>query len=351
MTQKSELWRKACLPLNSCIQQAIENLDDLAIKIVLVRNEEGILEGTISDGDIRRGLLRGLDLTSPLSEIIHRNPFVVPLGLSRDKVIQLMTINNIQQIPIVNNVQQVVGLHLWEELNALTVRSNKLVIMAGGKGTRLLPYTQDCPKPLVKIAGKPMIEHIIERAKKDGFRHFILSVFYLGHMIEEYFGNGENFGIKIEYIRESKPLGTAGALSLLDPRPDTSIVVTNGDVITDIRYGELLDFHLKHKASATMAVRPHEWQHPFGVVHTSGIDIKSFIEKPVNRTYINAGVYVLDPTTLGSLVFDEHCDMPRLFENLQLQKERTIAYPMHEPWLDVGRPDDLASASNAIKST
>ncbi|PJC68298.1 MAG: nucleotidyl transferase, partial [Zetaproteobacteria bacterium CG_4_8_14_3_um_filter_59_5] len=188
--------------------------------------------------------------------------------------------------------------------------------------------------------GKPMLEHIIERAKLEGFSHFVLAIHYLGHMIEEYFGNGERLNVRIDYLREQSPLGTAGALALLNPVPDAPFVVTNGDIITDIRYGELLDFHIRHESSATMAVRVYEWQHPFGVVQTQGVDIVGFEEKPVARSHINAGVYALNPDALAVLNKDEHCDMPTLFERLQAKDERTVAYPMHEPWLDVGRPDD-----------
>lgn len=345
MSASTELWREATLPLSATMQQAILNLDEISIKIVLVVNESGRLEGTICDGDIRRGLLRGLDMSSPLAEIVHRNALVVPPGLGRDTVMQMMTANKIQQIPIVDEHQHVVGLHLWDEVTTPAARSNLMVIMAGGKGTRLLPYTENCPKPLVPVAGKPMLEHIIERAKSEGFNHLVLAIHYLGHMIEDYFGNGEKLGVTIDYLRESVPLGTAGALGLLNPRPATPFVVTNGDVITDIRYGELLDFHVRHNAMATMAVRLHEWQHPFGVVQTRGIEIVGFEEKPVARSHINAGVYALGPEALNVVSPDAHCDMPTLFERLQAKTMRTVAYPMHEPWLDVGRPDDLNRAN------
>ena len=345
MNNLEKTWRRAILPVDSTIQEAISNLDMVAIKIVLVVNSSNQLEGTISDGDIRRGLLKGLSLSSPIDSIIHRNPFVVPVGLGRDMVMRLMLANKIQQIPEVDDKHQIVGVHLWEQIATPVVRPNVMVIMAGGLGTRLRPHTESCPKPMLPVAGKPMLEHIIERAKLEGFSKFVLAVHYLGHMIEEHFGDGSRFDVQIEYLREKSPLGTAGALSLLNPRPDAAFVVTNGDVITDIRYGELLDFHLRHKASATMAVRVHEWQHPFGVVQTRGIEIVGFEEKPVARSHINAGVYALNPSVLNALLPDARCDMPTLFERVQERAERTVAYPMHEPWLDVGRPDDLAKAN------
>ncbi|PLX51032.1 MAG: nucleotidyl transferase [Desulfobulbaceae bacterium] len=343
-TLTEEIWRQAILPASASCQQAIKNLDLVAIKIVMVVNGVGELEGTISDGDIRRGLLKGLDLNSPIASVINRNPLVVPPEMGRKMVMQLMIANKIQQIPVVDGSHHVVGLHLWDTITTPPTRSNMMVIMAGGMGTRLRPHTQNCPKPLLPVAGKPMLEHIIERAKLEGFSHFILSIHYLGKMIEDYFGDGGRLDVQIDYLRESSPLGTAGALGLLDPGPDIPFVVTNGDVITDIHYGELLDFHIRHNAAATMAVRVHEWQHPFGVVQTKGVEIVGFEEKPVARSHVNAGVYVLDPDALNVLSANVHCDMPTLFERLQAQGKRTVAYPMHEPWLDVGRPDDLAAA-------
>lgn len=350
MSPVEERWRNAVLPAHATIEQAIRNLDRVAIKIVLLVNERGELEGTISDGDIRRGLLKGLDLNSSISSVIHRNALVVPPEMGRELVMQLMVANKIQQIPVVNENHHVVGLHLWDEITTPVSRPNMMVIMAGGMGTRLRPHTENCPKPLLPVAGKPMLEHIIERAKLEGFSNFVLAIHYLGHMIEEHFGDGHRLGIHIEYLREQSPLGTAGALGLLNPTPEAAFVVTNGDVITDIRYGELLDFHIRHAAAATMAVRVHEWQHPFGVVQTQGVEIIGFEEKPVARSHINAGVYALDPGVLHFLGAEAHCDMPTLFERLQAESMRTVAYPMHEPWLDVGRPDDLVSANGQAAS-
>lgn len=349
MSTPEPIWRKAILPPDATIQQAISNLDQVAIKICLIVNQNGALIGTLSDGDIRRGLLKGLRLDCPIEGIIHHNSFVVPPDMPRELVMQLMVANKIQQIPVVNDQRQLLGLHLWDDITTPPQRTNLMVIMCGGMGTRLRPHTENCPKPLLPVAGKPMLEHIIDRAKLEGFSHFVLAIHYLGHLIEDHFGNGQRFGVQIDYLREQNPLGTAGALGLFNSKPGAAFVVTNGDVITDIRYGELLEFHLRHHAVATMAVRVHEWQHPFGVVQTEGIDIVGFEEKPVARSHINAGVYAIDPVALQELSANERCDMPTLFERLQMQGKRTVAYPMHEPWLDVGRPDDL-SLANATTS-
>lgn len=343
-------WRDAVLLATSTIEQAIRNLDRVAIKIILVVNEKNEFEGTISDGDIRRGLLNGLEFQSSISSVIHKNALVVPPSMGRDLVLQLMVANKIQQIPILNEARQVVGLHLWDEITSNPVRTNVMIIMAGGEGTRLRPHTETCPKPLLPIAGKPILEHIIENAKLEGFSNFIISINYLGDMIVDYFGSGDRWGVNIHFVREDLPLGTAGALGLLDPMPTEAFIITNGDVITDIRYGELLDFHNRYKASATMAVRVHEWQNPFGVVQTSGMEIVGFEEKPIVRSHINAGVYALSPEVLKLLAPNVHCDMPTIFERAKAQGLQTVAYPMHEPWLDIGRPADLILANAKMRS-
>lgn len=351
----NDFWRRALLPNSATLQQAISCLDASAQQIAVIVSDDGQLLGTLTDGDIRRGLLRGLNLDSPIEDVVNRDPLVVPPQWGRETVLQLMQANKIHQLPVVDENRHVVGIHLWDELLTPAKRPNIMVIMAGGRGTRLGKDTEHCPKPLLPVGDKPMLEHIIERAKAEGFNDFVLAIHYLGSMIENYFGDGSRWQIRISYINEKSPLGTAGALGLMEERPNAPFVVTNGDVLTDIRYGELLDFHTRHRAAATMAVRQHEWQHPFGVVKIKGVEIIGFEEKPISRSHINAGVYVLEPDTLDLVDVNEHCDMPTLFTRLHENNNRTIVYPMHEPWLDVGRPADLAQArsnhSDALAAT
>jgi dTDP-glucose pyrophosphorylase/CBS domain-containing protein len=344
----AEAWRRGLVPPSATLQEVIRNLDETGLQIALVVSAAGVLLGTVTDGDIRRGLLRGLDLGGHVDAIMQREPLVVPPSLGREIVLQLMQANKFHQLPVVDPERRVVGLHLWDELLVPARRPNLMVIMAGGRGTRLRPYTESCPKPLIKVGGKPMLEHIVERARAEGFMQFVVAVHYLGEMIEEYFGDGSRWQVEIRYLREAEPLGTAGALALLEPRPGAPFVVSNGDVLTDIHYGELLDFHSRHGAAATMAVRLHEWQHPFGVVRSKGVDITGFEEKPVSRSHINAGIYVLEPAALDVLRAGEPCDMPALFLRLQQRTARTIVYPMHEPWLDVGRSADLERAQTEL---
>jgi dTDP-glucose pyrophosphorylase len=343
----TDSWRKALLNSNATLHQAIGCLENSSLQIAIVVAEDGRLIGTLTDGDIRRGLLRGLVMDSTVESIIYKDPLVVPPQWGRETVLQLMQANKIHQLPVVDDNRFVVGLHLWSDILTPNIQTNVMVIMAGGRGTRLGGFTDNCPKPMLPIGGKPMLEHIIERAKAEGFKKFILTTHYLGQMIEDYFEDGSKLQVTIEYLRESTPLGTAGALGLLSTRPIESFLVTNGDVLTDIRYGEMLDFHHRHIASATMAVLLHEWQNPFGVVNTKGVDIIGFEEKPVARSHINAGIYVLEPDILDLIDLNERCDMPLLFSRVQEKAFRTIVYPMHEPWLDVGRPTDLENARNS----
>lgn len=339
-------WRTTLVPLGSTIQQAIYSLEASGTQIVLVVSEGNMLVGTLTDGDIRRAFLKGFKLESIIDEVIHRSPLAVPPEISRDLVLQLMQINKIHQLPIVDQEGKVVGLHVWDNIIAPKAIENMMLIMAGGKGTRLRPHTENCPKPMLEVGGKPMLQHIIEKATSDGFKNFVISLHYLGHMVEEHFGDGRNYGVHIDYLRENAPLGTAGCLSLLTKIPELPFIVTNGDVLTDIHYNEFLDFHNRHEASATMAVRQHEIQNQFGVVRTRGVEIEGFEEKPIYRSHVNAGIYVLEPSVLKQLERQQHCDMPTLFERIKQNAGRTIVYPMHEPWLDVGRPTDLELARN-----
>lgn len=339
-------WKHAAVPVGCTVEDAVKNLNASKLKIVLVVDKDRLV-GTITDGDIRRGLLSGVTLQDSVFKVTTTEPFVVSPSLHEQEALELMRVNKVYQLPIVDENREIVGLHMFDQLAASPINKldNAMLIMAGGKGTRLRPHTENCPKPLLDVAGKPMLQHIIEKAQSEGFQKFIISLHYLGHMIQDFFGNGRKFGVEIEYITEESPLGTAGALSLLD-NSDMGVpfIVTNGDVLTDMSYRGLLEFHLKNKAAATMAVRAHRWENPFGVVKVEGVDLVGFEEKPVVYSHINAGVYVLSPSSLNYLQSNQYCDMPTLFTRLKDDSCKTIVYPMHESWLDVGRHDDFELA-------
>lgn len=348
MTDADARWRRALVSPDATIGETIQNLNEVGIKLALCVDESERLIGAISDGDVRRGLLRGLTLKDPVRAIAQQNPLVVPEGSERELVRALMQANKVLQVPIVDPDGRVVGIHLWDALDEIPAHDHTMVIMAGGRGTRMRPYTEKCPKPMLPVAGKPMLEHIIERAKSQGFVNFVLSVNYLSQMIRDHFGDGDAWGVKISYVEENEPLGTAGALSLISPRPKSAFVVTNGDVLADIDFRELFDFRERHEAQALMAVRMYEWTNPYGVVRMDGVDITGFAEKPISRSHINAGVYAFDPEVLDHLEADRHCDMPTLFDRLRVAGKRTVAFALHESWLDVGRPDDLKRANDAL---
>lgn len=337
----SNAWQLCVLTPGDTIRNAIDNLIESSSKIVLVVSDDGFFVGTISDGDIRRGLLRGLGLEDVLGEIVHKSAIVVSPQTSREIVKQIMLEKKVQQIPIVDSSNVLVGLHQWDELESIPEKTNLFVVMAGGEGTRLHPHTLNTPKPMVQIQGKPMLEHILLRAKSNGFRNFILVVHHLSQIIEDYFGNGAKWGIHIRYIKEEVPLGTAGGLAQLTDFGEDPILVTNGDVLSSLDYSDILQFHITNGSSGTMAVRHHELVHPFGVVHLEGLNIKSIEEKPLYRQYINAGVYVISAQAIKYLVPGAYMDMTDFFATLIARSEVICAYPIHESWVDVGRPEDL----------
>jgi dTDP-glucose pyrophosphorylase len=343
------IWRKIILPASATIKEALHVLNESGLRIVLVINPNGKMLGTVSDGDIRRGFMNGSALSDLIGSVVHKEYLGVPPDMNRNQVRDLMLNNGIQQIPIVDKEQNLLGLHLWDEISKPAPLTNRLFIMAGGRGSRLAPLTDNCPKPMLPVGGKPILEHIVERARGEGIFNLIFSVNYLGAIIEDYFGDGKKFGVDITYVKEDSPLGTAGALSLLKEQVNGPLLVSNGDLITDIRYSEMLEFHNTHKSFITVATRSHEWQNPYGVVLTSGSDVVGYEEKPLSKSNINAGVYVLDPGVLSLLEYNEHCDMPNLITKALTTGNRLYAYPMYENWLDVGRPVDLELANDRLE--
>ena len=338
-------WQAAVVDPSLDLHGAIVALDRVGLQILLMTDAEGRLLGTITDGDIRRALLRGSPLSTAARDVMHTTPMVVGPDLGRGTVLNLMQVNKIRQLPIVATDGRVVGLHVWDQVLSVPARDNTVVFMAGGFGKRMMPYTETRPKPMLEVAGKPLLQHALERARADGFTRFVITLHYLPDVIRAHFGDGSAFDVQIDYVHEDTPLGTAGALSLIKNRPTVPLIIANGDILTDVRFSDMLEFHRQHGAVATMAVREHEYHNPFGVVQTDGVNITAFEEKPVWRTKINAGLYVLNPEALDLLTPNSHCNMPTLFERIQAKASRTIVYPMHETWMDVGNPQDLLNAN------
>lgn len=348
-SSKLQIWEKTLVPLESKIKDAVISLEQSGAQIIIVVTDKNKLAGILTDGDIRRSYLKGYTLQCNIKKIINRDPIVVDSSSTKEEVFSLMEANAINHIPIVNSKGCVVGLH---SLNNIIFEKkeydNTFVIMAGGKGLRLRPFTENCPKPMIEIAGKPILEHIILKAKKDGFKNFVITTHYLGHLIKNYFGDGQKLNVNIKYLHENIPLGTAGCLSLMENKTKSPILITNGDVLTDVSYRHMLKFHIDQNAFATMAVRHHEIKCQFGIVKTEGIELKSFEEKPIYRSQINAGIYVTNPNIINYLNKNSYCDMPSLFEKAINDDEKVIVYPTHEAWIDIGQPEQLKIAKQRL---
>ena len=288
-------WQKVSILVDQTIREALKVIDEGGIQIALVTDEEQHLQGVVTDGDIRRGILQGVDLGDPVSEVMNTSPITAHPQKDRQELLDTMQSRRIHQLPLVDADGRVVGIEVLDDLLNPESRSNPVVLMAGGLGTRLRPLTNDCPKPLLEVGDKPILETILESFTTYGFRRFFLSVNYKSDMIEDYFGDGSDWGVEITYIHEEKRLGTAGPLSLLPERPEESVLVMNGDLLTKLNFAHLLEFHRKHNSAATMCVREYEMQVPYGVIEAADHRIKKIEEKPINRYFVNAGIYVLEP--------------------------------------------------------
>lgn len=330
----------------STIKEALETIDKGAIKIALVVDENSKLIGTLSDGDIRRGILKGLSLEDSIESIIFKTPTVCTNKDSKEYILELALSKKIQQIPIVDEGGVVVGIEIVDELLQPTIKSNKAVLMVGGLGTRLRPLTDNIPKPMLKVGNKPILETIILNFKKHGFVNFVLCVSYKAEIIEEYFGDGSSFGVNIEYVHENQRMGTVGALSLISKEKlQEPFFVMNGDLLTNINFENMMNYHIEHTSVATMGVREYDFQVPYGVVNVEGNNILSIEEKPVHNFFVSGGVYVLSPLVLSGIPKDEYYDMPTLFEKLIEEEQKSISFPIHEYWLDIGRVDEFEKAN------
>jgi len=334
---------------NTTIKKTLYIIDEGAIKLAIVVDKENKLLGTISDGDIRRAILNGFSLDDKIENIYNINPFVIEKNYNKEEIIKLCTQKKIYQIPIVDENKKVIDILLLDELLKEKEYPNKVVLMVGGLGTRLRPLTEETPKPLLKVGGKPILETIIENFKKYGFKNFVFCVNYKAHMIEEYFKNGKKFGVNIEYVYEKERMGTAGALSLLNKIPKEPFFVMNGDLLTNINFENMLQFHLEHNAIATMGVREYEYQVPFGVVNVKNEKILSIDEKPIHKFFVNAGIYILNPKAIDFIPKNKFFDMPTLFEKLIEQNKNTVSFPIREYWLDIGRIEQFEQAQVEYK--
>ncbi len=324
---------------------AIERMDSVRQKLLVVVDPNRRLLGTVSDGDIRRGLMRRLTMEDRIDAVMNTAPVALRLDGSEQEALVRLAERGVSLAPVLDRNERVVGLYP-DAVSAGARRDNLVVIMAGGRGVRLAPLTQTCPKPMLKVAGRPLLETIIERLQTQGFHRFRLAVNYLAEVIEDHFGDGSGLGIEIQYLREDHPRGTAGALSLVTDPINEPMLVMNGDVLTRMAFGDLVDFHIENRAAATLCVREHAFQAPHGVAEVDGVRMTALREKPTFRWLANSGVYCLDGSVLSRVPSEGPFDMPELLASLAAEGALVGAYPIHEYWLDIGRPPDFESAQS-----
>ncbi len=344
-------YKDILLKPTSTIKEALEVIDSGAMRIALVVDDNNKLLGTLTDGDIRRGLLKNLSLKDSIETIIFKTPTVCSVEDSKEYILEVATAKKLYQMPIVDKDGILVDIKEVNELLKPTLKTNKVVLMVGGLGTRLRPLTEHTPKPMLKVGNRPILETIIMNFKKYGFTNIILSVSYKSEIIEEYFKDGSNFGVNIEYIHEEKRMGTAGALSLMRDKLNEPFFVMNGDLLTNINFEYLLNYHIKQEVIATMCLRGYEYQIPYGVVNVNEQgDICTIEEKPKYHYFVNGGIYLLNAEALTYIPDNEFFDMPYLFEILIKDDKICGSYIINDYWLDIGRIDEYKKANAEYKN-
>lgn len=340
--------KKYCISPDTPIIKCMACMDHTGAGLALAVDQDFKLIGTISDGDIRKALLRGNTLDTPITNLITRNCFSVPPDYPRVKVLDIMQARRFEQVPIVDEDGRLSGMHLLHDMLGIISSPSWAVIMAGGKGMRLRPLTESIPKPMIKVAGRPILERIVLHLISYGINRIFLAVNYLSGMIEDHFKDGSKFGVSIEYLRESKPLGSGGALSLLPEAPTHPIIVMNGDLIQDANFTKMIRFHQKNQFYATMGVYPYFHQVPFGCVQIKNNTLSNLVEKPVLEETVNAGIYVLSPKAVSQVPTDTSFPITNLFEEALCQKQPCGAFVLEKEWLDIGSPHHLRQARGEV---
>lgn len=338
-------WQETLLAPGATLREALDSLNRTGCQIALVVDEERRLLGTLSDGDARRAMLKGLTLADEVADAMHLSPTCAGADEDRRSIMATMQRLGLHQIPLIDATGIVIGLETIDEYLAAPVRDHWVVVMAGGLGSRLEELTRDTPKPMLKVGSRPLLETLVRGFAEQGFRHFYFAVNYRAEQIEAHFGNGTDLGVEIRYLRERHRLGTAGALSLLPERPESPIVVTNADLLMKEDFGRMVDRHVASGVAATMAVRDYEMQVPFGVVRERDGLIEGIDEKPIHRFVVSAGMYVLSPQALGLVPLNEFFDMPSLFGAMAERGMRMRCHAIDGYWLDVGRMPDFERAN------
>lgn len=326
------------------VRRALQVLDHSAVGIVLVVDANDVLSGILTDGDLRRAILSGASLDAPIAPYLVRSFVRVSPDEARANVLDRMRALRVSEIPIVDRGGKVVGLHLLHDIVGGASVASWAVIMAGGKGTRLAPLTHHIPKPMIPVAGRPILERIVLHLVGAGVRRIFLSVNYLAHMVSDHFGDGNAFGCRIDYLHEDKALGTAGALSLLPEIPEDPVLVMNGDLVTQFNFGAMLGKHQRSGAAATVAARRYFHTVPFGCLTLEGDRLMQMEEKPTLSRMVNAGIYLVEPKVLPRVPRDTESTMPALLEDCVSRGETVTAWELEDDWIDVGQRDQLERA-------
>lgn len=336
---------------NSNIGQALKMIDKSAMQIVVVVDKKSRLIGTITDGDIRRGLLKNMDINSSIKSIITRKPVFAKITDKIQKLLDLANSKKIRQIPLIDKKGIVKKIFSIDDVKSkyYSQKPNKVYLMAGGIGSRLRPLTNQIPKPMLPIGKKPLLHLIIQNLAKHGFKDIVICVNYKSDLIINYFKDGRKFGVSIKYIHEKKKMGTAGSLSLIKQKPKEAFFVMNADLMTTIKFEKILEYHKKYKSKATMCVQQHNFVSPYGEVRLNNEKILSIVEKPKFNFFSNAGIYLLEPECL-ELVPNKFFDMPSLFNKIIKKKQKAICFPLGEYWLDIGLMKDYKKANNDVYS-
>lgn len=342
-------WKEILVAPDFTIMQTMKLIDESALQFAVVIDENMRILGTVTDGDIRRGLLKGIPLDASIQKVMNEYPVFEKEGSPLYYYKAFMKRMKLKQLPIVNQEKQVQNVLFIDGLTQGIQKENTVVLMAGGLGTRLRPLTDHVPKPMLRIGEQPILETIIESFKSYGFVNFVLTVNYKKEVVKEYFQDGAHLDVHISYIEETNRLGTAGALSLLVEEQKSPLLVMNGDLLTKVNFDQLLNFHNETKSDATMCVREHEYQIPYGVLQTDNHRLISIEEKPIIKNFVNAGIYVLSPEVLKYVPENEYLDMPDLFEQLLKIRKEVSAFPLREYWLDIGRMDDYQKANGEFE--
>lgn len=345
------------ISIKTTLMAAVRTIELSARRIAVVVDDNSHVLGTVTDGDIRRHILAGGSLKTIVSKVMNPSPVKVIEGSSEGYIKDLMRHNNVIALPLVDKNGIFLRLiHLMDLENPNKKNSGHLdfsfaVIMAGGEGARLRPVTESIPKPMVKIGGVPLLQRQVERLAKSGIQKLYISINYLSHIIENHFGNGNDYGIEIFYLREEEKLGTAGALSLLPEKPSKSIILINGDILTTFDFESFYSFHISNKAKVTIASIDHRVDIPYGVIYSKGSIVKKLIEKPSKRFLCNAGIYAISPEALELMPKDKFSNMTDLINNCLSKKISVAVFPMYEYWSDIGTIDDLQNARDYFQRT